>query len=198
MTTAPASRGRRRFLLIAAIFFTPMVIAWSIYFGPDSWKPQGLTNHGELISPAQPLELGEIVLLDRDAPEVPWDGKWTLLQVWTGPCTEECVARIVDMRQLRKSLHRRRDRVQRLLLLPSRAEADALQQQLAAEHPLLRFGVLAPARHEALDAQLRRDVPLTVNVVDPLGNYLMRYTPEVDLRGMYKDVMKLLKLSNIG
>lgn len=192
-------RGRRRFLMIAAIFFLPMALAWISYFGPEAWQPRETTNNGELITPAVPLNLGEIELLDSETPMEPWEGKWTLLQFLPGSCEASCEARVVDIRQLRKSLHRRRERVQRLILVPSRADADRLQAQFEADHPLLRFGVLPEARHSELMSQINRDEPLTVALVDPLGNYLMRYEPAVvDLRGMYKDIMKLLKLSNIG
>ncbi len=193
-----ASRGRKKFLLIAAIFFVPMILAWVVYFGPDSWYPSSTTNKGELISPAVPLELGPIVLNDRDEPEEPWAKKWTLLQLIPTACDASCVARVVDIRQLRTSLGRRRDRVQRLILVPNIEQAKALEAQFSAEHPHLRFGVLDPVRFSGLAEQINRDEPLTVAIVDPIGNYLMRYEPEVDLRGMYKDIMKLLKLSNIG
>lgn len=197
--TDDVKRGRRRFLLIAGIFFLPMALAWVSYFGPESWHPQHTTNNGELITPAEPLELGAIVMLDADTPVEPWAEKWTLLQVINADCDESCLNRIADMRQLRKSLHRRRERVQRLLLLPSQSDAEALAKRLGGEHPLLRFGVVAPERHAALLSKINRGQPLTVALVDPLGNYLMRYEPDkVELRGMYKDIMKLLKLSNIG
>lgn len=198
-TNIPNSpRGRKKFLLIAAIFFVPMVLAWISYFGPASWHPSGTTNNGELITPAIPLELGEIAMLDQDAAVDPWQEKWTLLQVWQGDCGEECAQRVHDMRQLRKSLHRRRERVQRVILLPSRAEAEAMQAKFQEAHALLRFGVLSKAKHAELVQLINRDEPLTVAIVDPLGNYLMRYVPATGLRGMYKDIMRLLKLSNIG
>lgn len=196
--TVAASRGRKKFLLIAAIFFVPMALAWIIYFGPDSWLPTNTTNNGELITPAQALELGEITLLDVAEPEEPWAKKWTLLQLLPLGCDAACTQRVVDMRQLRVSLHRRRDRVQRLILVPSRDAAEKLSEQMAAEHPHLRIGVLAADRFAALNTLINQNEPLTVAIVDPLGNYLMRYEPEISLRGMYKDIMKLLKLSNIG
>lgn len=197
-TAVNPSQGRKKFLLIAAIFFVPMMLAWIVYFGPDSWLPTHTTNNGELVTPTVVLELGAIELLDRDAPEEPWDKKWTILQLIPAACDAACAARVVDMRQLRTSLHRRRDRVQRLILSPSREQAEQLQAAFAAEHPLLRFGVLGTERFAALAKQVNREEPLTVALVDPLGNYLMRYEPAVSLRGMYKDIMKLLKLSNIG
>ncbi len=195
---ANPSRGRKTFLLIAAIFFVPMILAWIVYFGPDSWQPSHTTNNGELVSPTVVLELGAIELLDRDAPEEPWNKKWTLLQLLPAACDSACAARVFDMRQLRTSLHRRRDRVQRLILAPTREQAEQLQAQFAAEHPHLRFGVLGMPRFGELNTQINRQEPLTVALVDPLGNYLMRYEPAISLRGMYKDIMKLLKLSNIG
>ena len=195
--STPQQRGRRRFLLIAVIFFTPMILAYAVYFGPEAWKPSGQTNHGELQNPVRPLELN-LLQVDGQTSAEAWQGQWTLLQLLPEQCDAACESRIVDMRQLRTSLHRHRERVQRLVLLPSSEAAQALQARLQAEHPLLRFGVLEADEHARLQQELNAGEPLTVVLVDPLGNYLLRYTPEVDLRGMYKDIKRVLKLSNIG
>lgn len=196
--TQTGPHGRKKFLLIGAIFFAPMVLAWISYFGPESWHPSGTINNGELITPAIPLELGKVEMLDQEELSEPWNAKWTLIQLWQGDCDAVCAQRIVDMRQLRKSLHRKRERVQRVIFLPNRAQAEALQKQFQEEHELLRFAVLDGEKHAALSALINRDATLTVAIVDPLGNYMMRYGPEMSLRGMYKDIMRLLKLSNIG
>ena len=37
-----------------------------------------------------------------------------------------------------------------------------------------------------------------VYVVDPLGNLVMRFSPDVDRKGLIKDLDKLLRLSHIG
>jgi hypothetical protein len=37
-----------------------------------------------------------------------------------------------------------------------------------------------------------------VFVVDPLGNLVMRFPPDVDRKGLIKDLDKLLRLSHIG
>jgi hypothetical protein len=191
-------RGRRRFLLIAAIFFTPFILAWLIYFGPEDWRPQNHTNHGEMLLPITPVDMP---LSDAKGQPLtdPWNGKWTLFQVLPAACDDACVARLVEMRQLRKSLHRKRSRVQRLVVLPDGASLQALRSRLGAEHPLLEYAVLPPPLHGELLARLQDGDPLTVSIVDPLGNAVMRYSPQaVDLRGLYDDLKRLLKLSNIG
>ena len=190
-------RGRRRLLLIAVIFFTPMLLAWLVYFGPQDLRPEGRTNYGELQQPVAPLELA---LRDAQGAPLaePWDGKWTLLQVLPADCDAACAARVVEMRQLRKSLHRRRTRVQRLVVLPDAATAQELAAQWGAEQPFLRYAVLPASDHAALAARINQGDAGAVALIDPLGNYVLRYAGEADLRGMYKDIKRLLKLSNIG
>lgn len=197
-SSSPPPRGRRRFLLIAAIFFTPFFLAWLIYFGPEDWRPQGQTNHGEMLLPITPVDM-PLSDVQGNVLDDPWNGKWTLLQVLPAGCDEACVARVVEMRQLRKSLHRKRSRVQRLVVLPDQASLADLRQRLGDEHPLLEYAVLPPPLHEELALRLQNGNPLTVTIIDPLGNAVLRYPPDtVDLRDLYDDLKRLLKLSNIG
>ena len=48
-------RGRRQLLLLAAIFFVPLAIAFWMYYGPTGWRPSGDASKGDLIDPARPL-----------------------------------------------------------------------------------------------------------------------------------------------
>ncbi len=32
-------RGRRQFLLLAALFFVPLALAFWLYYGPGDWRP---------------------------------------------------------------------------------------------------------------------------------------------------------------
>nr|MBV6628966.1 hypothetical protein [Oceanococcus sp. HetDA_MAG_MS8] len=194
----PQPRGRRRFLLIAAIFFTPFFLAWLLYFGPEEWRPHGQTNNGEMLLPIAPVDL-PLQDLQGQVLADPWNEKWTLLQVLPSECDQACESRLIDIRQLRKSLHRKRSRVQRLVVLPDAGSARALKSRLEQEHPLLEYAVLSASQHAQLRQRLQGDDPLTVTIIDPLGNAVMRYSPQkVDLRGLYDDLKRLLKLSNIG
>ena len=43
-------------MLLAALFFVPLAIAFWMYYGPTGWRPVGaLASKGDLIEPARPL-----------------------------------------------------------------------------------------------------------------------------------------------
>ncbi len=198
MTEKPAETrsGRLRLLLVAALFSAPVVAAYLVYFGPDAWKPETSVANGRLISPARPLPALAWQPLDGEAAV---QGKWTLLQIQAGDCGPDCLQRVHDLRQLRTSLHRHRSRVQRLWVHPDEAAARRWSRELGVDHPRLRHAVLAPdelARLRAFFGEVPETQP--VFLIDPLGNWLMVYGEAVPLRGMYKDLKRLLKLSNIG
>ena len=48
-------RGRRQLILLASLFFVPLLVAFWLYYGDAGWRPAGGTNQGDLINPAVPL-----------------------------------------------------------------------------------------------------------------------------------------------
>ena len=86
---SPRDRGRRQLLLLAALFFVPLLVAFWLYYGADGWRPAGGTNQGELIDPAVPLP--DAALARPDGTRLPPDflhGKWTIAYVGDGRCDE--------------------------------------------------------------------------------------------------------------
>ena len=125
---AAQARSRRMLVLLACLFFGPMLIASLLYrFGAG---PQGRVNHGELVSPAQPMPAGVLV-----------PGKWALTVV-AEQCDATCGDMLYRIRQVRTLLKGDSSRVTRLLLtrsttapLPAAAKdsAQGLTQRQIAE-----------------------------------------------------------------
>ena len=83
-------RGRRNLVLIAAIFFVPVIVAFALYYG-DVWRPAGSASKGELIHPARPLDVAG--LRNADGTAAPADalaGKWSLIYIGDGACDADC------------------------------------------------------------------------------------------------------------
>ncbi len=193
----PTNRNRVKLLLLAGLFFAPMLIAIALYFGPEDWKPSGSTAHGHLLTPARPIPALSFEQADGSAETLL--GQWTVMHLGVGPCLDDCRARLWQTRQMRSLLHRRRGRVQRAYLVHEAAEAVGLADELAAEHPRLKVLRLAPAQREEFQRWLGElTVREPVLLIDPLGNLLMYYGDELPLKGMLSDIKRLLKLSNIG
>jgi cytochrome oxidase Cu insertion factor (SCO1/SenC/PrrC family) len=205
MTTPPPdtqrSRSRAQLWLLIAIFFVPLAIAFSIYYG-TSWRPVGSTNKGDLISPARPIATGPL-LNPQDQPieEEIFKEKWTLVYVGNGSCDERCRAALTLMRQTRLALGDEAARVRRVFL----ATADCCDlEYLRTEHA----GLIVARADEASDRELLAifprygEVPVEsagrIYIVDPLGNLMMSYAPNAPDKALLEDLKKLLKLSHIG
>jgi hypothetical protein len=86
--------------------------------------------------------------------------------------------------------------VQRVVLTGAGRRTQGLGP-LLAEHPDLR--VLTRAEGAPLRGQLPAGVDArTVLLIDPLGNLMMRFDPDVEPDGILEDLEKLLKLSQVG
>jgi len=86
--------------------------------------------------------------------------------------------------------------VQRWLLAREGRATPGLERILA-EHPQLEVVPAGPG--DPLRGQLPAELAEgTVLLVDPLGNLMMRFGPEVEPKGILEDLEKLLKLSRVG
>jgi cytochrome oxidase Cu insertion factor (SCO1/SenC/PrrC family) len=194
----PKWRGRLALILLVLVFALPLAAATWLYYSPDVWKPKTFTNQGQLMDP--PRRLDPVALVDL--PGQPFGTEqlrrhWTLMHVGNGRCDHACEEALVDTRQLRLALGHNMDRVQRVYLS---TDASTLSQlaPLLEEHPRLH---LVTGEREALAtvmAALGRDAQGHIYLLDPLGNLVLRYSPEVSARDMLKDVRKLLRNSRIG
>ena len=108
----PTSRARLKLLLLAALFFAPVIGAIGIFFYAPEWF-SGRVNYGTLVSPARPVP--DLALADAagaPAPEALLH-KWSLVYLARVACDEACNARLVLTRQVRliKPIARRSDSV---------------------------------------------------------------------------------------
>ena len=184
--------NRRPLLLILILFVGPLAAAFWLYYG-SSWRPSGLTSHGELIQPvivlpALPKATGDGNVLA---------GKWSLLVVGTGDagCDADCRNALIYARQTWLSLGRLSSRVQRVLLAgPGCCDSAYLHR----EHDGLVVADAGAGPAAALLAAIPEPRGHYVFVVDPLGNLMMRYDVRDDPKGLREDLKKLLELSHIG
>lgn len=195
-------RSRMKLILIIAIFAIPLLLA-SIYLHlvRSSGGQLGDTSRGQLIQPAVPLTefsfgQGESTF-DLDVAR----GSWTMLYMPAGECGDACELSLYHMRQVRLALNHRMDRVQRAVLLQS---AGQLSPELIAEHP----GLIVATGTEEEQAVLRKQVSDAeegmesvedaIYLIDPFGNLMLRFPPDLEPKSMLKDIKHLLKVSRIG
>jgi hypothetical protein len=209
--TAHDRRQRRILIGLALLFFAPLGLSFYLYYG-KSWRPVGRVNAGELIAPPRPLPSLALPLADSGTgsgtgsgahsgagetnPQF-LKGKWTFLYVQHGRCDDECRRHLYDTRQVRLALDREMNRVQRVFI----GDSDCCDiTELKAAHPDL-IVIRASLADEPL-LTLLPDVSGAVNarvyLIDPLGNAMMFYAPDVKSKGMLDDMKRLLRLSSIG
>ncbi len=201
-TPAQATRPKRAtLLLLGLLFFTPLLLAFAIYYG-SAWRPTGRTNHGVLIEPARSLPPSALPRIaassgaDSLAAADVLTGKWSLVFIGSGDCDEGCRDTLYYMRQTHLGLANLIPRVQRVFLVTAGC---CDRDYLAREQPNLITLNANGAAGTALLAQFpaeRRDS--TIFVVDPRGNLMLRYDAHEDPRGLRNDLKKLLALSHIG
>jgi len=195
-------RGRRQLLLLAALFFVPLALAFWMYYGPTGWRPSGDASKGDLIEPARPLAALALPTADGRPTDAQFlRGKWSMVYVGDGLCDARCRKALYLTRQSRIALNKDMDRVQRVFLVTDRCCDRAF---LAQEHPDLIVARVDDDASAALLAPFPTygGVPLAaagrIYLVDPLGNLLMSYAPTAPDKALLTDVKKLLRLSHIG
>lgn len=215
-----AKTARKRFLLIIACFAIPLILAiiWLqvVRTQGGTW---GNTSRGELIHPALPLEAFSLdhftMKNDGDTAEEAYrepgdaftvdgfQGIWSMFYMPEGACNEVCETNIYHMRQVRLALNNRMNRVQRVTLVDT---PDQFSQQMLSEHLGLQVvsgdnKAVSSLRDQIRAAEASRNMepmPDAIYVVDPFGNVMMRFAPDLDPGKMLKDLKHLLKVSRIG
>ncbi|HKQ82420.1 MAG TPA: hypothetical protein VJS42_09520 [Steroidobacteraceae bacterium] len=203
-SNSPPRRSRTSIWMLVALFFTPLLLAFVLYYGLPHWRPSGTTSHGDLMTPARalpalPFRVGEVGHEPRVDPQF-WQGKWSLVFTGAPECDARCRKALVDMRQVRLALNQEMTRVQRVFV----PTGECCNKDEFAAHEGLLIARLPSAELQRFYAQLPRyadgepDRAGRIYVVDPLGNVMMSYSATAPAAGMLKDLKKLLKLSHIG
>jgi len=191
----PGRRGRWKMLFILLVCASPVIASYFTYY---VLRPEGRRNFGELIEPQRALPSVQALTLDGQS--VPLESlrqQWLLVTVAGGACDSACQQNLYFQRQLRESLGREKDRVDRVWLVSDDAPVAASLQPALAGATVLRVpaatlaGWLAPAAGHALQDHLY--------VVDPLGHWMMRFPAPLDLESAgraKRDLERLLRASN--
>ncbi len=184
--------GRLKMLLIWAVCAAPVVASYLSYY---VIKPQGRTNHGTLITPPKPMSaekgLSFTNLQGQTVAPQALQGQWLLVSVAGGACDAACERQLYLQRQLREALGRDKDRVDRVWLIPDQAEVRPALLPALAQAWTLRVDA------SRLSQWLQPDVGQTLSshlyLVDPKGDWMMRFPADADPARVKKDLMRLLK-----
>lgn len=191
MPEAPRKSPRVQLLLIVAVFFGPLLIAAWMYYGGHFIDAEQRSNHGALLQPI--VNLGEAFPESRLHAHN--ENLWLLLYADSHDCGDACRQALYTVRQARLMLGKEMDRLARVFLHGDRAP-DTLF--VADEHRgliTLHDASLAGLLENKKPAELPTGGYF---LIDPLGNLVMYFRPDIDPSDMVDDIKHLLKLSRIG
>jgi len=191
MTGARRKSGRLQLLLIALAFLGPLLFAAWLYFADSRFVPAGRSNHGALLEPF--VNLHEA--LPGSAVGGPETRGWVLLYAHDSACDAPCRDALYTLRQSRLMLGKEMDRLTRVFL---RGDTSPDTVFLAAEHAGL-ITLQDPSLQGLLNTKRPANLPAGgFFLIDPLGNLVMYFRPDIDPTDMVSDIKQLLKLSSIG
>ncbi len=193
-TAGGPRRGRLKLLAVVLVCAAPVIASYFTYY---VIRPEGRVNYADLIEPQ--IALGDLRLRQLDGEPIQLShlrGKWIMATSGASTCDAACAERLYNIRQVRLTTGRERDRVERLWLLTDSGSPDSA---LLAQHEGLvvwRFeGGIPDPRLAAAPGYKPED---HVYIIDPLGNLMMRFPAQADPNRMKKDLNKLLRASRIG
>lgn len=188
------SAGRWKMIAVLLVCAAPVIASYVTYYVV---RPEGRRNYGELINPQRPLPPVRAMSLDGKPVELTaLKGQWLLMSVAGAACDAACQQRLYFQRQLRESLGKEKGRLDWVWLVDDGAAVNARLLPALSSSTVLRTPAdmlgqwLAPAANMRLEDHLY--------LVDPLGNWMMRFPANMDAAGAAKakrDLERLLRAS---
>lgn len=194
----PRSRkGRWQLWFMLLVCVAPVVASYYMYYVA---RPSfGALNFGELIEPQRPMPEGQqLAALDGSPGGVLGDlrGQWLLVSVSGSACDDTCRNNLYFQRQLRESLGEGRERIDWVWLVTDDAQPPE-EIRAALAHATVRR-IDASAVHAWLAAASGHRLEDQLYLVDPHGNWMMRFPPNLTVASaekVRKDLSRLLYVS---
>jgi len=177
----------RTLALIALVCAAPVIASYVAYY----WLHRDARlNYGVLDPRPAPAIAGT-------ADGARWElalekGRWVVLVIADAACETRCERTLYATRQARTIQGREQERIVRVLLQP--AGAPPPQPAVLDQHP----GLVVARGDPGQWASLTGGSGDRIFILDPLGNLVLRYPPEPDIKGLARDIERLLKASRIG
>ena len=187
--------GRLKMLMVLLVCAAPVIASYFTYYVV---RPEGRRNYGELITP--PVDMPELQTQDARGDIVPLKslkGQWLLVAVGGGACDAACQENLYFQRQLREALGKDKDRLDRVWFITDDAPVNKSLLPALSQSQVLRLkaealqGWLKPAADHALADHLY--------VVDPMGNWMMRFPAPMNVSSAAKakrDLERLMRASS--
>ena len=193
MPTAPVhlqrNRNRALLVLILVLFLGSAAVAGALRF--SGWRPAGMQNRGELLTPPVDLRAQTLRLVEGGTYEWnPAGRRWRILVIAPEDCGSRCVTLSSQLDLVWRLFGRNADHVD--ILWAGRVPQDAVRNsawRVITPDPVLRATL---GRVDVGPGEADNGVPAFI--VDPNGFVILRYAPGFDPGDLRADMAKLLKL----
>jgi len=186
--------GRWKMLIVLLCCAAPVIASYFTYYVV---RPESRRVYGELIDPQRPLP--KLIATSREGASVDLrslKGQWLLVAVADAACDALCEQQLYLQRQLRETLGREKDRLDRVWLVSDAAPVPERLNNGLHGATVLR----APKADIAqwLSPAAGHGVEEHFYLVDPLGNYMIRFPARMDAAGAARakrDLDRVLRAS---
>lgn len=184
--------GRFNMLMVLLVCAAPVILSYFMYYVV---RPEGRVNHGDLIDPPVTMPNDDALrLTDMQGKPVPLSSlrhQWLLVAVSGGACDKQCEQMLYQQRQVREALGKDKDRVDRVWIIN---DGQPMRSALA---PAMNGAWVLSADDAQLSAWLKpaqgRQLRDAWYLVDPRGQWMMRFDSKTEPRKIYKDLSRLLR-----
>jgi hypothetical protein len=186
--------GRWKMLLVLLVCAAPVIASYVTYY---LVRPDGRRNFGELITPQRTLpDLQATQLNGTPINLQALTGQWLLVSVSGGACDASCARYLYLQRQMREGLGKEKDRLDWVWLIDDDVPVapELLLSLKAATVLRLPAQDLQHWLEPSSGSQLRDHL----YVVDPMGNWMMRFPAQLDAQQApqaKRDLERLLRAS---
>lgn len=193
-TLVQTRTGRWKMLLVLMVCAAPVIASYFTYYVV---RPEGRRNYGELITPQRTLPDVQATTLDgKQVNLTTLKGQWLVISVASASCDESCARNLYLQRQLREGLGKEKDRLDWVWLID---DVGPLDPQLM---PALKSATVLRVNSKELQAWLMPASGAQLRdhlfVVDPIGNWMMRFPAHIDVEQApraKRDLERLLRAS---
>ena len=188
--------NRIQLILVLALFSAPII-------GAFLWKPTGYVNNGQLYD--NPVDLQNIQFsLKTQNGDIKqyfeeFERKWYLVVVAKNRCGVLCEENLLKIRQLKWMQGKNIGRVSSLFVYQN------ISDEVVTDFKEKYHGIV-PATANKVDLN-RWLLPFSegrtfdsgrIYLIDPLGKLMMSYPAGIEPKKIYKDLKRLLKVSQVG
>ena len=188
-------RGRWKMLAVLAVCAAPVVASYIAYFVV---RPAGGgTNYGELVTPRPvPKDLSLRTLDGTAVAPASLRGQWIMVVVGEAACDATCENQLYLQRQLRETLGRDAERVDKLwLVTDDAAPRPEVLAAIGGGDPATVLRVDPAELSRWIEPAAGHTLAQHLHIIDPMGNWMMREPARPDASKVKRDLQRLLRAS---